>query len=129
MASIPASHADLLTGVVALTTVGSDGYPQVTAVTARLESDGNLHTSVNDARQKYRNVVAHPRATVFVIDPADPYRTIEVRADVELIPDTDKSWTKVFLPGFDVDAVDGPASRYHMVLTPVKVNAVSPGAW
>lgn len=129
MASIPESHTDLLSGVVALTTVGSDGYPQVTAVTSRLEADGNLHASVNDARQKYRNLVAHPRATVFAIDPANPYRTIEVRADVELSADPDKSWTKAFLPGLDLDAIDGTATRYHVVLTPVKVNAVSPGAW
>lgn len=129
MATIPESHADLLSGVVALVTVGADGYPQTTAVTVRLEADGKLHTSINDGRQKYKNLATHPQAAVFVIDPANPYRTVEVRADVELVPDPDKAWTKAFLPGFDVDAIDGDAQRFHVVLTPAKVNTVSPGAW
>ncbi|HWL43954.1 MAG TPA: pyridoxamine 5'-phosphate oxidase family protein [Ilumatobacter sp.] len=129
MATIPDSHADLLDGVVALTTVGPDGYPQATAVNVRLEADGKIHTSINDGRQKFRNLSARPQATVFMIDPANPYRTIEVRADAELVADPDKSWTRAFLPGFDVDAIDGDAQRYHVILTPVKVNTVTPGAW
>ncbi len=128
MPTIPDSHADLVNGIVALTTLNPDGYPQVTAVSVAL-TDGKLHTSVNDSRQKYHNLVAHPQATVFAIDPTNPYRTIEVRADVEVVPDPDKSWTKQFLPGFDVDAIDGDAGRYHVILTPAKVNVVSPGGW
>ena len=127
--TIPETHTDLLQGTVAFTTVNPDGYPQVTAVTARLQDDGKIHTSVNTARQKYKNLVARPQATVFAIDPQNPYRTIEVRADVELVADPDKSWTKAFLPGFDVDAVDGDAARFHVILTPVKVNVVTPGGW
>lgn len=129
MATIPDTHADLLSGVVAFATVNPDGYPQVTAVQTRLDDDGKLRTSINDARQKYRNLVARPQATVFAVDPANPYRTVEVRADVELIPDPDKSWTTAFLPGLDLDALDGDAKRYQVVLTPSKVNVVSPGAW
>lgn len=130
MSTIPESHADLLNGTVTLATVNPDGYPQVTAVVAALHDDGTLHTSVNDARQKYRNLLARPQATVFAIDPANPYRTVEVRADAELIADPDKSWTKSFLGGsVDVDAIDGGAQRFHVVLTPTKVNSLSPGAW
>jgi hypothetical protein len=129
MATIPESHSDLVNGPVALATVGADGYPQVTAVVTRLEDDGKLHLSINNARQKYANLARHPQATVFAIDPANPYRTIEVRVDVELIPDPGKAWTAAFLPGLDLDALDGPAERFHVVLTPAKVNNVSPGAW
>lgn len=132
MAVIPESHADLLAGPVgALTTVGADGYPQVTAVVAMLGEDGNVHTSVNNVRQKYRNMVRHPQATLFVIDPANPFRTVEVRADVEIIPDPGKEWTKSFLQGsVDVDEIDPPdAERFHIVLHPTKVNTLEPGAW
>mgnify|MGYP001297358975 CR=1 FL=1 len=125
MPTIPDDYADLLSGTVTLVTVNADGYPQATAVVTKLDG-GVLHTSINDARQKYKNLTARPKATVFAIDPANPYRTIEVRADAELIPDPDKSWTKAFLPGFDVDAVDGDARRFHVVLTPVKVNVYPP---
>jgi len=130
MTAIPDSHADLLRGTVALATVNPDGYPQVTAVVAVLQDDAKLHTSVNTQRQKYRNLLATPKATVFAVDPANPYRTVEVRADVELIPDPDKAWTKGFLgDAVDVDALDGDAERFHVVLTPTKVNVVSPGAF
>lgn len=129
MPTIPDSHADLLNGTVGLATLGPTGHPQITAVNVAVGDDGKLHTSINDARQKYANLSARPQATVFAIDPANPYRTVEVRADVELIADPDKSWTKSFLPGFDIDAIDGAAQRYHVVLTPVKINVVSPGGW
>lgn len=129
MATVPDSHADLLTHTnAAFVTIGPDGYPQVTYVHVNLE-DGLIHTSVNDQRQKYKNLAANPHAAVFSVDPENPYRTIEVRAAAELIEDVDKQWTKQFLPGFDVDAIDGDAARYHVVLTPVKVNVLSPGAF
>ncbi len=130
MTTIPDSHADLVKGTVSLSTLNPDGYPQVTAVVAALQEDGKLHTSVNTARQKYRNLLATPKATVFAIDPANPYRTIEVRADAELIADPGKEWTKAFLgDAVDVDVIDGDAERFHVVLTPTKVNVVSPGAF
>lgn len=128
MASIPETHADLVNGVVALVTVNPDGYPQVTAVVTRLEDDGKIHTSVNNERQKYKNLAERPKATLFAIDPADSFRTVEVRADVELIPDPDKSWIKAFItdPNFDVDAIDQGAERFHVVFTPAKVNTLPP---
>jgi len=129
MTSIPESYADLLHGVVSLSTLNPDGYPQVTAVLARLQDDGKIHTSVNNARQKYKNLVARPKATVFAMDPANPYRTIEIRVDAELIPDHNKEWTKAFIAGsVDVDAIDGDAERFHVVLTPTKVNTFSPSS-
>lgn len=132
MATVPESHADLLAGIPgALATVGPDGYPQVTAVVAKLEEDGNVHTSVHTERQKYRNLVAHPQATLFVIDPTNPMRTVEVRADVELIADPGKVWSTAFLQGsVDLDVIDPPhVERVHVVLHPTKVNTLAPGAW
>lgn len=121
---IPDSHADLLHGRIgSLATVGRDGVPQVTAIAFAIHDDGCIHTSINTERQKYRNLVANPVGTLHVIDPTNPWRTIEIRGTVELVPDPDKSWTKAFLQGaVDVDAIDGAAERMHLILTPSKIN-------
>src|SRR5215212_9820247 len=89
---VPDSHADLLDApnTAVLTTVGADGQPQSTAVWFLVDDDGALKTSITTDRQKYKNLARHPKATLFVIDPANPYRTLEVRAEVELAPDPDK---------------------------------------
>jgi PPOX class probable F420-dependent enzyme len=121
---IPDSHADLLQGRIgSLATVGRDGVPQVTAIAFALQDDGCIHTSINTERQKYRNLVVNPVATLHMIDPTNPWRTIEIRGTVELVPDPDKSWTKAFLQGaVDVDAIDGSAKRVQLILTPTKIN-------
>lgn len=128
MPLIPASHADLLTGhPVSMATIGPDGFPQVTAVTARLLDDGLVHTSLNERRQKYKNLLANPRATLLAIDPAVRLRTLEVRAEVELIEDVGKEWSRAFMtPGFDFETVDGPARRFHVIFHPIKVNVLTP---
>src|SRR5262245_32814943 len=91
---IPSSHRDLLEAPipVAYATLSATGHPQVTAVWAILDADEDgdvVVTSLTVARQKVRNLRAHPQATVFVIDPANPYRTLEVRGDVVIEPDPD----------------------------------------
>ena len=90
--TIPASHRALAEapGVAALTTLGADGYPQSTAIWFLLDGDV-IRTSLHTSRQKYRNLVRHPQATLFLIDPANPFRTLEVRADVTLAEDSDLS--------------------------------------
>jgi PPOX class probable F420-dependent enzyme len=134
MTEIPESHRDLLTGNVVLATIGPGGRPQVTAVSAVLDDDGVLATSLNNSRQKYRNLVGDARATVFAVDPADPMRTIEVRADVEIVDDPDKSFarhlTKTLGFDFDVDDIDQPGDRrVKLVFHPTKVNANDPSAY
>ena len=37
-------------------------------------------TSLAGVRQKLKNLQSLPKATVFVIDRANPYRTLEIRA-------------------------------------------------
>jgi len=103
---LPESHADLLRSpyIGVLTTVGADGLPQSTAVWYLLDDDGVLKTSTTTERQKYKNLVRHPKATLFVLDPANPYRTIEVRANVELIPDPDKALLSKVAAHYDTPA-------------------------
>ena len=109
--TIPLSHRDLLEAPipVALATIGPTGHPQVTAVWAIL--DGNtVVTSLAGIRQKLKNLQVRRQATVFVLDPANPYRTLEVRGDVMIDPDPElETLAKVLAAyGTDLDSFPGP---------------------
>src|SRR6476660_8654401 len=88
MTTLPASHIDLLDapGVATLSTLGPDGYPQVTAIWFMRDGDA-IVTSLTTIRQKLRNIARHPQATLFLVDPANPYRTLEIRGDVTIEDD------------------------------------------
>jgi PPOX class probable F420-dependent enzyme len=94
---LPASHAPLLEQPVFahLATVRPDGAPQVSEMW--FEWDGArarfTHTTT---RQKFRNFAHEPRVSFAVTDPANPYRTLEVRGVVESIePDPGGEFYKV----------------------------------
>jgi PPOX class probable F420-dependent enzyme len=92
MATIPESHRDLLTipgGVTILSTIGADGAPQTTALWFVYDEDGALKLSLNRSRQKTKNIERNPVVTLFFLDPANPYRTLEVRGVAHLDPDAD----------------------------------------
>ena len=126
MTTVPDSHADLLTSAVAmLATIGPDGYPQVTATWFLLDDDGVIKFSLNTARQKVKNVRARPECTVFLLDLANPYRTLEIRARAAIHPDDDYTFAdKVGRKyGADFRTMDQPGEQRVVVsLQPVKVN-------
>jgi PPOX class probable F420-dependent enzyme len=102
--AIPESHRDLLTpATVALSTVNPDGFVQTTAVWVVLGEDDVLRMSLATNRQKYRNLVRDPRATVFSLDPQNPFRFIEVRATVTIAPDADKSFMRGAFAAYGTD--------------------------
>jgi PPOX class probable F420-dependent enzyme len=102
--TIPVSHRDLLENPipVALATVGPTGHPQVTYIWVILDGDV-LVTSLTTARQKLKNLRGRPQGTVFVADPANPYRTLEVRGDVTIEPDPDLVTLRAVLAAYDTD--------------------------
>ncbi|HEY0606998.1 MAG TPA: PPOX class F420-dependent oxidoreductase [Herpetosiphonaceae bacterium] len=127
MPAIPESYQDLLkTDVAMLATVGHDGYPQVTALWFLFDDDGTIKLSLNTTRQKTKNLQAHPECTLFILDPANPYRTLEVRARAEIVPDPDYTFAKKLgakYGGADLSANDRPGeTRVVVALQPVKVN-------
>lgn len=86
---IPASHVGLLDAPVAtLATIDPKGRPQLTAVWF-LAEDGVVRISLNEHRHKVRNLRANPAASVIILDPASPYRTLELRGRAEVTPDPD----------------------------------------
>ena len=125
MPTISPSHRDLLEEphTVALATVGADGQPQVTAIWAMLDGDV-VRTSLFKGRQKYKNLLAHPQVTLFVIDPANPYRTLEVRATAEIADDTDLVFLQRLLAlyGTDLDHFPAPTeNRVVVTLNPTRI--------
>lgn len=126
--AIPESHRDLLetNQVVVLATNGADGFPQVTAVWFLAEDDGTVKLSLNTARQKTKNLVSNPDATLFFLDPANPYRTLEIRSRAKVEPDPDYAFADRIgarYGGADLRQNDGPGeSRVVVSFAPAKIN-------
>src|SRR4029079_15400999 len=72
MATIPDSRRDLLDAPVAtLAIVGADGRPQLSAVWFLADDDG-VRLSLNNSRQKTKNLTNNSAATLFILDTANP---------------------------------------------------------
>ena len=126
--TVPESHRNLLDSpIVTLATTGPDGAPQVTAVWFMVDDDGKVAVSLNTSRQKTKNLRRDPKATLFFVDPANPYRTLEIRARAETTPDPDYAFADrlkdKYGPGGDLRGADRPGeSRVAVRFIPVKVN-------
>ena len=83
MATIPASHADLLKRptFANLATLNADGSPHVTPVW--VDFDGT-HVLVNTARGrvKAKNLAREPRVALAIADPENPYRYLGIQGRV-----------------------------------------------
>jgi PPOX class probable F420-dependent enzyme len=127
MPEIPASHRDLLDGQVAtLATIGPDGRPQLSEVWFLAEGD-TVAISLNDSRQKTKNLKASPAVNLFLLDLAVPYRYLEIRGDAEITPDDDYSFADRVGAKYhsDLREHDQPGqSRVVVTIRPVRVNAV-----
>jgi PPOX class probable F420-dependent enzyme len=124
---IPLSHRDLLEAPipVALATIGPTGHPQVTAIWAFVDGD-MVVTSLAGERQKLKNLRRRPQAAVFVVDPANPYRTLEVRGDVVIEPDPDLATLEKVLGAYGMDLASFPGpleARTTVTLYPTHVVA------
>jgi PPOX class probable F420-dependent enzyme len=102
---IPQSHRDLLTSplTATLTTVDFKGRPQSTAVWYLVDDDGLLKGSITDDRQKYENLSRNPNCTLFIIDPSNSRRTLEIRAEVQLTADPEKAIVSKFAKAYQAD--------------------------
>ena len=126
-AAVPDSHRHLLdTDTAILATNGPDGLPQVTAVAFYHDKDDDLvKLSLNDTRQKSRNLRRDPRVTLFILDPANRLRTLEIRAKAEVIPDPDLTFCRIAGAKYNADfhRHDRPGeTRSQIVLHPTRIN-------
>lgn len=124
MAEFPESHLDLLyIPVAVLATQGRSGHPQVTALWFVFDS-GSVRISLNTTRRKLKNLRRDPKCTLFLLDPANPYRNMEVRAVAEIDSETANETVELVEQkyGADVRRNDRPGeSRVTVTLRPVRV--------
>jgi PPOX class probable F420-dependent enzyme len=69
-----------------VTSINPDGGPQSSVVWVRTDGDDVLFSTVK-GRRKPRNFERDPRASILVIDPANPFRYAEVRGSVVMEDD------------------------------------------
>ena len=85
MATIPDTHKDLFTpekkSFAMLATVQPDGTPQVTPVWFDT-IDGKVRINTAAGRIKHRNMTKNSAVDIAIMDPANPYRYIQVRGKV-----------------------------------------------
>ncbi len=103
--SVPESHRDLLESplTATLTTIDGRGRPQSTAVGYLIDENGELKGTVTTDRQKYKNLRGNPNCSLFIIDPANPYRTLEIRASAVLVADPTKEMVKKSARAYGAD--------------------------
>ena len=126
MPPIPASHRDLLDGQFAtLGTVGPDGRPQLTEVWFLAEGE-TVALSLSTSRQKTKNLMANPAASLFLLDLANAYRYVELRGDAEISADDDYSFADQLGAKYHANLRDRDQpgdSRVKVVIRPVRVHA------
>lgn len=135
VATVAESHIDLLAAPYAtLATVGATGRPQLSTVCFLATDDGTVQLSVNETRQKARNLAARSQVSLHIADPAQPARYLELRGHAEVQPDdgyvfADRLGAKY--GGLDLRRMDRPGERRCVVtITVDRVRAVdmrSPG--
>ncbi len=130
MTSIPQSHIDLLnTKFATLATLGPDGRPQLTEVWFLFKDDA-VGISLNTSRQKTKNLSKRPACSLFILDPGNPFRYLELRGDAELVADDDYVFADQVGAkyGADLRDHDGPGDRRVVArIHPTRVNAVNMG--
>jgi PPOX class probable F420-dependent enzyme len=90
---IPSGYEDLLasTALADIATIGPQGEPQVNPVWFSWD-DTHVRFSQTKTRQKLHNLQRDPRIALSIVDPANPYRYLEIRGhvvDVEEDPNLD----------------------------------------
>lgn len=130
MNTVPETHQDLLDNpnIAVLTTIGPDGMPQSTAVWFLVTEQGFIQVSFADHSIKARNLRANPKANLFIFDPQNPFRTLELRLDAAVTRDPDKKSVPAFASRYGVPdefLLSLPGERAVATFDIVKVAAFS----
>jgi PPOX class probable F420-dependent enzyme len=83
MSVIPEKYTDLLesNALANVATIGPKGEPQNNPVWFGWDGTHILF-SLTKGRQKYHNLQREPRVALSIVDPANPYRYLEIRGKV-----------------------------------------------
>ena len=131
MTTFPSPSPDLLDGQVASP---RDHRPeqdsQLTEVWF-LFDDGDLKLSLNDSRQKMKNLAERPQCSVMLLDLAEPLPLPRGAQDARLDSDDDYAFAARLGAkyGADLKLHDQPGDRRFVVtIEPVKIHPVDVGA-
>ena len=130
MKRLPNSHLDLLTGqnVAILSTVSSDGYPHNTTVLYLLDNDGRIKISAPRQNAHGSTFIQKSKGNVFILDPNNAGRYIEIHADFEVHDDPNFSFEERVGKKYGIRNVretESPESRRMiLVANPVQITAV-----
>jgi len=119
MPDIPKTHHHLLDARYAtLATVGASGRPQLSTVYFVATADGTVKLSVNETRQKTKNMVANSKVSLQIQDSDDSFRYLELRGDAAVEPDDDYAFADRLgakYDGLDLRHMDRPGERRTVV--------------
>jgi PPOX class probable F420-dependent enzyme len=125
--TIPEDFRDLLsTPCATLATIDSHGRPQLTEIWF-LEDGDSVALSLNTARRKVKNLMARPECTLFILDPAGPFRYLELRGDAQITADDDYEFADKLGAKYNADLrqIDQPGQKRVVVrIKLARVNAV-----
>lgn len=126
MTPFPDSHKDLLDapGFAAFTAHAPSGELQSTLVWYLFDGGQLKITSTGD-RRKVHNLETDPRVTLLLFDPANMYRTMEIRGRASVALDDNLVVQKKIGVKYDDDVTshDKPGTvRYVITVEPEKVN-------
>jgi PPOX class probable F420-dependent enzyme len=133
MSAIPTDYQDILqsTALAYVATIGPKGEPHVSPLL--FDWDGShILVGTNKASQKYRNLLRDPRIAVSLVDPANPYRCLEIRGTVVRIDeDLGARFANALIHKYlnrdrNADEVQPGEERVIIVVEPERVNVFPP---
>ncbi len=135
MSLVPESYLDLLQSkaLAYIATIGPKGEPQVSAVWFNWDGT-HLTFALSKKRQKTRNLMRNPRVAVAIADPANPYRSLEIRGKVLRI-DPDSNYRaamavsqKYTSRDMSAEELGRPEDRVLVIVEPERVFTFPPQA-
>jgi PPOX class probable F420-dependent enzyme len=127
MVHVPESHQDLLDALFAVcATIDPHGRPQLSGVWF-VDDEDAIRLSVTNTRKKVGNLRRNKACTIYIVDPRNPLRYLEIRGDAEVTPDDDFAFADRMgvKYGADVRKMTPPdEKRIVIAVHPVHVNAI-----
>lgn len=119
---IPAGFEDLLasTALAHIATIGPKGEPQSSPVWFHWDGT-HLRFGQHEGHQKLKNLRRDGRVAVSIVDPANPFRYLEIRGQVASIePDPDKAFIRLVSVKYlgNESFADAPSTYATLSITP-----------
>lgn len=133
MSNIPTDYLDILqsTALAHVATIGAGGEPRVSPVWFSWDGT-HLLFSMSKEKQRYRNILREPRVAVSIVDPRNPYRSLEIRGRVkEVREDLDGTFANSLSRKYlkrerNADEIRPGEERVIIVIEPERVTAFPP---